>query len=167
MLLASKSCFVLLLAFYVTTPYSLYVAEEEDDANEDGTESDNEVDDESLMATLQSANASEESDDANEDGAESENEVNDESLIATVQSANALEEADTKRLMSPEIRPKSFRTLEKRAPGLKQCTTQLLTTTLPLFGFKMTQMILNRWLQVTKKVMPKERELPKILLEYP
>jgi len=29
MLLASKSCFVLLLAFYVTTPYSLYVAEEE------------------------------------------------------------------------------------------------------------------------------------------
>lgn len=58
MLLAWKSCFVLLLAFYVTTPYSLYVAEEEDDANEDGTESD----DESLMATLQSANASEEAD---------------------------------------------------------------------------------------------------------
>lgn len=62
MLLAWKSCFVLLLAFYVTTPYSLYVAEEEDDANEDGTESD----DESLMATLQSANASEEADDADD-----------------------------------------------------------------------------------------------------
>ena len=30
------------------------------DANENGTESENEVDDESLMATLQSANASEE-----------------------------------------------------------------------------------------------------------
>lgn len=34
MLLASKSCFVLLLAFYVTTPYSLHVAEEEDDADD-------------------------------------------------------------------------------------------------------------------------------------
>lgn len=66
MLLASKSCFVLLLAFYVTTPYSLHVAEKEGDANEDGAESENEVNDESLIATVQSTNALEEADDADD-----------------------------------------------------------------------------------------------------
>ena len=53
------------MSFYLCISFEddriFFVSVCKDDANEDGTESDNEVDDESLMATLQSANASEES----------------------------------------------------------------------------------------------------------
>ena len=68
--------------------------------------------------------------------------------MAKFRASRRLRFEDTKSIISPEIRPKSFGTFEKQAPGVY---SQYLKSLSPLFFSIFDEELSHPWIQIQKK----------------